>query len=535
MPWVTKGWTIQDHIEEFRSKIALKDRDHRAYFDSAEVATRQNEDHILRLRRECKEKRVELSNSNNGDEKVIKTVFAQRQRECLSLQRKTATQAIAAMDQKVCEKAKLLNLLVHRNQQKEQRLADLKNMYQRDRKLYSVSTASHERDSDQRIRKLENSLDKAMIKISTALKIQENYREILSCLEKESHIFPDHVRSLEDALEEQRTELEELREINADSQAGREMTRGMLTKLEHEVLAARRQRDKTLIAKKKQAEKQKDTADKTEKRQLRATLQNLDDMNADPRLQSRLAQENLMKIADYEEDMRRINDAHSTSQVEDILHRILDQQAKSKQLIGETCVLAKRLKLLKEEKIRLHKQYEDLKYTGERQSALGQSLISRMENHLQREIERYGEKSRTFEKKEKVLVESITGIESLYEKTKSVRLPPPSRSFATDGDIMDKLNLVEMKLVNILNLLQLADKTTVKQALAGQDFQDFMENTLPPENVRICIEEEDDYVTNELDYDSQDNEETLSRQDIKRQGQNLVEKKIRKRGRKRKS
>ncbi|XP_070532474.1 outer dynein arm-docking complex subunit 3-like [Ptychodera flava] len=532
---MTPGWTLSDHIEEFRSKIALKDRDHRAYLESSQIAKKRNEEHILHLRKQCKEKRIELANSNNGDETVIQTVFENRQRERLSLQRNTAEQAIAAIDQKFCEKAKLLNLMTYQSEQKEKRLEELQAMYKRNKKLESQSKATDENDSQQRIRKLENRLDKAKIKISTAMKIQVNYRDILSRLAEESHIFPGHVRSLESALEEQKTELEELREINADAQAGRELTKANLTKLEHEVVAARRQRDKSLNAKKKQAEKQKDAAERSEKRQLRATLQTADDFSNDPQFKTRLARDNLMKISDYEDAMRKIKDAHSISQFEDILKRVVDQKMTSEHLNEQTTLLETQLRSLKKEKISLHRQYETMKYTGDKKASFGQSLVDKMADHLEEERKRHAEMSEAFVKTEKIQVDAVTGIESLYEKTKEVRLKPPSRSFLPEGDVMDKLGLIEAKLTHILDLLELKDKHAVKKVLAGQEFQDFIESSLPPENVRICIEEEDDYVTNELDYDSQDNEETLTRQDIKNRGQHILEKKTRKRGRKRKN
>ncbi|XP_006815517.1 outer dynein arm-docking complex subunit 3-like [Saccoglossus kowalevskii] len=473
------GWTLQDQVDELRNKLALKDRDHRAYFDSSEIAKKHNDEYIIHLRKECKKKRVQLAKSINEDEKVVGVAFLKRHRERLSLRRASAPQAISIMDQKVCEKAKLFNALKHKRQQKESEIKNLQMMYLRNVDLEHEGAAHQDKKYQQEIRKLENSLDKAKIKIDTAVKVQVNYKQILNSLEKESLAFPDRLRSLESAIVEQKMEMAELKEIHTDALAGKEMIKSKLTKFELKVFGAKIQRDKCLNATKKQAEKLKDLVEKTERRPLRSTLQTEDDSANDLRLQSRINCEALVKISEYEDSMHSIMDALSISDVEHILHRVTEQQNTSKHLEEQNKYLEKQIFAMKSQKMKLQKEFEDMKYSGERK---------------------------------------------------------PKRSYAIDGDITDQLGLVEDKLQTLLNLLKLKDTNAVMKALSGVEFQEYIESSLPDENVRIQVQEEENtYESNELDYDSQDNEETPTRQDIKNRGQQILEKKTDRRSRKRKN
>nr|XP_006816447.1 PREDICTED: uncharacterized protein LOC102805762 [Saccoglossus kowalevskii] len=329
-------------------------------------------------------------------------------------------------------------------------------------------------------------------------------------------------------------ELAEMKEIHRDALAGKETIKSKLAKFEQEIFGAKRTRDKALNTMKKQAEKQKDIAEKAEKRVVRATLQTMDDTN-DPRMQSRIDKDNLVKIFEYEDSVRSIMDAISISDVEDILHRVVDQQNTSTHLQEQTEFLAKQLVLLKTRKANILKEFESMKYSGERKTVNSQTLVNKMENRLVDEMKRSQVVSEDLTRKEQVMVKTCTGVESLYHKLLSVKLPPPQRSYAVDGDALDQLGLIEKKLQILLDLLKLKDSNIVRKILAGIEFQEYMENILPAENVRIQIQEEETYVTSGLDYDSQDNEDTLTREDIKNRGQKILEKKTRKRGRKRKN
>ncbi|XP_041481892.1 uncharacterized protein LOC121429053 [Lytechinus variegatus] len=88
---MSNSWTIYDNIEQYRGKVALKERDHRAYFESSQFKKRQHEEEIAILRRDNKDTRATLAQKTlKGDARVITQALSCRKEEQLALQRKTA-------------------------------------------------------------------------------------------------------------------------------------------------------------------------------------------------------------------------------------------------------------------------------------------------------------------------------------------------------------------------------------------------------------------------------------------------------------
>ena len=84
------GWTLDDQVEELNGKYHLKNKDCEAYRESSVGEIREGERIIAKLRQENLNKRTLVAQYENGDERVIKTVFRNDHKERLSLQRLTA-------------------------------------------------------------------------------------------------------------------------------------------------------------------------------------------------------------------------------------------------------------------------------------------------------------------------------------------------------------------------------------------------------------------------------------------------------------
>lgn len=528
---MASAWTIYDNIEQYRGKVALKERDHRAYYESSQLKKRQHEQEIAILRRDNKETRVTLTQKTlQGDARLITQALSSRKEEQLALQRKTAESAIHELDLKVCEKAKQLNFLRYDRLQKMQRIADMDASMATEKSVMKNHGKLAKHDQ-QTIRMIENNLDKAKIKHDMAIKIQRNYIEILQCLEEERLALPKKLRSLERTLEEQRKELAELKEINKDAHIKKDLAKAEFTQLEQKMMEAKRSRDRTLTRMKKQAERQKEMAEKTEKR-ARATLQT-DDATQDTKRQSQMDEDNWVKVTTYEEAFQRIKDATGVSDINEIEARFLSQKLTFEHLELQKLSGEKQRKSLEEQNRQLLEQYEALKYSGESKMSQGEQLLEQMQDHLDAETVRRDTAKRNLENAYKLLSNLKSGIKHLVDTLKDIKVRGSTRNLAlSTEDPVEQLNICEVKLLQMMQQANVKDTATFWKVKSSPEFQEFMENHLAPENLRIRIDEPDAYDSDEYGYDSQDNEDMLTNADIKRQGQNLMNAKKSKRKKK---
>ncbi|XP_022085215.1 coiled-coil domain-containing protein 151-like [Acanthaster planci] len=525
------AWTVYDHMDECRGKIALKERDHRAYYESSQVDKQCNEDEIAALRRNNKEKRVVLAQqTRHGDERVIHEALMSRRDENLALRRKTAEDAIAEMDQKMCEKEKQLNSLREEKEKRQSRIKELETALARLELLAKNSDNNYAQYDLKTIRMVENNLDKARIKHETARKLQQTYLEIVRCLEEERLSLPKRLKALEGALEEQRQELRELTGISQDARIKRDQAKAELSVLEQTMIEAKRSRDRTLTRMKKQADKQKEMADKIEKR-ARATLQ-ADDPSQESKRQSQMDEDNWVKVTTYEEAFRRIQEATGVSNIEEIEARFMNQGGTYEHLLAQKQTVEKQRKWLTEQKRQLTQQYEAMKYSGESKMSQGQQLLERMQEHLNKTEQRRDLLRNSVHKNNMVLTDVKNGIHHVYETLKDIKLKPPMRNNANLGDYLDQLQICENKLQKLMTQANVRDSASFKKVMNSTEFQEFMENTQKAENLRVRLDEPDSNDSDDFGYDSQDNEDMMTNADIKHQGQVLMDqKKTKKRAR----
>ncbi|XP_038063526.1 coiled-coil domain-containing protein 151-like [Patiria miniata] len=518
------AWTVYDHIDECRGKVALKERDHRAYYESSQVDKQFNEVEIAALRQNNKDKRVNLAQQTfHGDERVINEALESHRDENLALRRKTAEEAISEMDQKMCEKEKQLNSLREQREKRENRIKELETALARLDLLAKNSDNNYAQYDLKTIRMVENNLDKARIKHETARKLQQTYIEIVRCLEEERLSLPKKLKALEGALEEQRHELRELTGISQDARIKRDQAKAELSVLEQTMIEAKRSRDRTLTRMKKQAEKQKEMADKIEKR-ARATLQT-DDPSQESKRQSQMDEDNWVKVTTYEEAFKRIQEATGVSSIEEIEARFMNQGGTYEHLLAQKRTSEKQRKWLSEQKRQLTQHYEAMKYSGESKMSQGQQMLEKMQEHLGKTEQRRDLLRNSVHRNHMVTTDVKNGIRHLYDTLKDIKLKPPMKNNANPDDYLDQLQICENKLQKLMTQANVRDSASFKKIMNSTEFHEFMENRQKTENLRVRLDEPDSYDSDDFGYDSQDNEDMMTNADIKREGQMLMDQK----------
>nr|XP_058956932.1 outer dynein arm-docking complex subunit 3-like [Pocillopora verrucosa] len=536
--------TTTEEIEELKKKLALLDGDRKAYYESSQWTMKKNKDTISKLREKNKRLRFELAKKKAGDEQVIDDAFREKdpQRHC-AMRGMSGKAAITKLDQQVCEAEKKLNACKHQRSTREKKLEALETEYNqlvKDAEEVS-STDAGESAEAQKLRSLENGLDKMILKVNEAKKIKTIYEGLLEQLKEERRTWPNQLNNHEKAICAQREELEELNAMNHDAQIAREAAKAELTKLEQSVFERKKEREKELAQYKKQAEEKKDHAEKVEKRLQRSSLQQ-EDLTEQKAVLSGEEQER--KITTYEEAMNKIKDTTGVSDIKEVVQRFLSQGDTQKHL--ETLKLnnEKMLVRLKEEKEKLRMEYEEMKYSGEAKLSSGQRMLEEFQQRLADEEKRCSDAKDRQERANKTLVNVKAGIEHLADKLQHLKapkghVPQAQLSPTSDEYILDLLGTCEQKLLKLTDDLGGKDISDVMKEMEDAEFRATMENKLPQYNTRVKLPTTSDRMAvYDDDEDSGEDEDVLSRNAIKRYSQQLVDSKTKKhkpRNRKRKT
>jgi len=137
------------------------------------------------------------------------------------------------------------NLLRHQVKQKEERYAEvekkLKELALEER--HASKTKGGASTEMQRLRALENSLDKANIKAQEAQHIKRTYEQIISQLEKDRLQFDGTIATLEKAVEARKQELVQLESMCTDACMARDQARQTLVQREETLATERKTRE----------------------------------------------------------------------------------------------------------------------------------------------------------------------------------------------------------------------------------------------------------------------------------------------------
>ncbi|XP_076091241.1 outer dynein arm-docking complex subunit 3-like [Mytilus galloprovincialis] len=530
---VMSAWTQQEQIDELRGKLHLKERDARAFFESSEEKKIKNERLIASLRAENKRKRVILAKSINGDEKVIHSVFQNRKEELLSMQRYTVEGAVKTMDQKVCEASKRRNTIKHEADIKRDRLKELQSTL---RQMRLVNTQDFDLERKQVIRRLQNEMDKAGIKYEAARNITRRYEEIMTHMQEECRLYPARLNVLEEIFRDASTELDVLKLMNEKAVKSSDDTRRDLMKMEREMYQARRARDQQLTVTKKEVERRKEPTDRQERRAKVAYVTDTAGDTKAMKLQQE-KEDRQEKILTLEDAFERIKSAIHVSNMDDIVYRVTNQDNTRHRILQQEQENLDAKERLMEEKTSLRVIFEDLKFTSQRQIAKGRKMVEDVQEYVKKEETSRDDCLTEMTVNEKLLLDLQSGIATLYEKLKEIRLKPPYHNFSKSDPVEDLANC-QRKLEVLLTGLGLWKKTPELSPvnLNEHKLHTYLENKLPADNVRIRLETDDGSDIDDFHFDhDQDNDGLLSRDDIKRQGMDFLNSKLKpkkKKGRK---
>ena len=216
------------------------------------------------------------------------------------------------------------------------------------------------------------------------------------------------------------------------------------------------------------------------------------------------------KIESYEEAMRRIQDATGVSDIQEVVQRFYAQEQSKVYLeemrVKNTALLTQ----LREKKDNVTKQFEALKYSGEARNTSNQRMMKEFESHLTSAEARRRSANEKLAETAAMLVRVKTGIDHLYDKLDNLKAVK-HRAANTEEN---KLEESEHRLVELIK-----DLEQRKGDLSNEDITAPL--VVSEYNTRILMPTNDKQ--EDEDEEESDDEYAITREQIKKQAQDLVD------------
>uniref|UniRef100_A0A915F0R5 Coiled coil domain containing protein 151 n=1 Tax=Echinococcus canadensis TaxID=519352 RepID=A0A915F0R5_9CEST len=479
-------------------------------------------------------------------------------------------EALDTMDYHTCDAMKRLNALRHQTNKKIENLNHLKRKYCEtyDAKI-QLDNILNISGVGKILRDLDNRLDKAKLKCEEADHIYRAYKQIKEKLEEEQLTFPACLENLENQIKDSKKELEKLQRMHYDAMLAKDSALRELKFREEENKNDRRRRDIEISALRKVAEDKRSKADFGEKK-LMTVSSSEDGHSYSPYGAFGPKEEQLQKIRMYEDMYRKIRDVTGVQDVVKMAARFESQLETMEHLNtlkteGET-VIAELQSQFKNLKMEL----DDLKYTGESELEGNQKLVKEYEEKVKEVTAERDALQQQLDEVSSLIVHCKAGMIHICEKLEDVDVPIPkvdkpvslaegadasTTKVAEDGsggveriresersdETIALISLCSEKVKGLLESMKRYDydkkidkiqETARRTILSTSEFFGATEAKVPEFNMRVPTSQDLDNGPGE-DNDSvlyeDDDDGALSRNAMKKQSQQIVEMRTKKR------
>ncbi|XP_017272386.1 coiled-coil domain-containing protein 151 isoform X2 [Kryptolebias marmoratus] len=530
---------LHDQRTELQRKIQLLEGDRAAFYESSQSTIKKNQESIRQLRQENKRLYKKLAEAKAGDEHVVGEAFHNRGLEKDAFRNMSGRAALATVDQKVLSKTKRLNALKHTTQTYQQRLAELKLEYNRmkpggggggdaGRALSSDARARKREEDATKLRALENRLEKTQLKCKEAESIMAYYLKLKRHLQDESLTFQVQLDGLEAEILKHREELHNLQVMNNDAQLSREAAKAELHQQEDLLSKERKERERIITSYRKMVEERRAQAERVDRKVQRPAVQPDELSSEAQRSTTRMAAEEERAVSSFEDAFRRIKDATGVTDIHEIVERFVSQKETHRHLEKLKGENEEVLQQLKEQKELLHRQFEEIRYSGEAKLSKEQQQLEECEQQLQAQQLRCDTAKESLDWLLKTLSTVRAGVEHLAEKLQHIALSEDrAAEVRPDSDelVLQLLIQSELKLQALQAELEGADLDAIMKEMEEDEFYVRIEGKLPEYNTRVRLPEDraleppDDEDGSEEDSEG----DVVSREALKRQSQLIIE------------
>ena len=197
------------------------------------------------------------------------------------------------------------------------------------------------------------------MKCTEAVTIQRTYNQIKSHLIQESLTYTNRLDAMEMQIRRTEEELREAQRSALEADLAQKNAKNELKKSEDRVYRERKERELRLNELKSEAEEKRLHAERVDRR----ALQRPTSPQEDPK--DKLSENDQNKVDMYENAFSRIKEATGTSTMQEVVDRFMSQDSTTAHLETMKIDAQQNVAKLRDEKARLNKEFEEMKYSGE--------------------------------------------------------------------------------------------------------------------------------------------------------------------------
>ncbi|XP_066888827.1 outer dynein arm-docking complex subunit 3 isoform X2 [Kogia breviceps] len=556
---------VYTQVAELQSKIQLLEGDQKAFYESTQCSIKKNQETINQLHEETRALQLQLTDLLQRDEKVIQAVIRKWKSEKPYLKNRTSQKALEHLDHRLSEKVKQLNALRYQLGLRQKWLEELQLQHSL-RELEMAEAKDSNTEVAKTMRNLENRLEKAQMKVEEAEHITNVYLQLKAYLQEESLRLENRLDFMEAEVVRTKRQLEKLNLMNQEALNARDIAKNQLQHLEETVFRERKKRERYLTQCKKRAEERKLQNERMERKVgIPGTQQEQVLLQSDDRLQDSMrskeeALRRLWNTYQMEVLFGKVKDATGVAETHAVVRRFLAQGDNFTQLETLKNENQQTLMRLKQEKQQLQRELEDFKYSGEAMLVSEQRLHDELQGRIKAGEQRCADTQDRLELSMQAMQMAKEGLEHLAGKLNHILVAGPAHEEALQdvrggastqeagrfaekeldpkaGDYLPNLlGLVEEKLLKLQAQLQNHNVPEMLRHIADREFYSTLEGKLPKYNTRIALPvagRKDRFFDEEESEDKYSN--VVTRAELKRRSQKLIESRSKKTSRSRRS
>ncbi|XP_013360565.1 PREDICTED: coiled-coil domain-containing protein 151 isoform X2 [Chinchilla lanigera] len=412
--------SVHTQVVELQRKIQLLEGDRKTFYESSQWNIKKNQEAISQLREEIKALQGQLTDLLQGDEKVVQAVIQEWKEEKPYLKNRMAQQALEHLDHQLSGKVKQLNALRHQVVLRQRRLDQLQ-LQDSLRQLEVAEAQDSQTEMAKTMRNLENRLEKARMKVEEAEYITGVYLQLKAYLQEEALTLGNQLDAMEAEVLKAKQEVQELHVVNQEALNARDIAKNQLQYLEEKVIRERKKRELYISDCKKRAEEKKLQNERMERKTQRDhLLLQSDDTIQDHQHAKEEELRRRWSMYQMEVTFSKVKDATGAAETHSVVRRFLAQGYTFTQLETLKKENEQTLLKLKEEKQRLQRELEDLKYSGEAERVSQQKLQEELQRSLKAEEQRRTEAQEHLERATRTAQVVRESLEHLASKLKVI-------------------------------------------------------------------------------------------------------------------
>ncbi|KAM8991224.1 coiled-coil domain-containing protein 183-like isoform 2-T2 [Ara ararauna] len=515
---------LSKHIKELRASIALQGQARKFYTKSQEEKFNRNRELLPQLR-EAVQEDVHVLGLVRKHKLTISEACGVKQPLGIALASKTLEVAQEKLRAEIYDQVNTCNMLLYQVKQRSRAQEQLQRRLQQ---LQDVQMDDKQHQA-QVVRTLESNIEKMQSKVRAGQKVTALYLVVRDALRKELAHLPLHLDLLSEMAELQHREVEDMELIASDGLRSARVTKEHVARMESQFLAERELRDSMLAAQKVPIDRRwlKEPKERLLKAQARRDLARdfLSQPAQDPLVAAKLkaTKSRLQHEAWVMEKMEKAKAAVQCSCLWDIPGRLLTQQKSLVELEQYLAECKEKKQELKKTLKELEMKLDELKFRQPPDTT--RELEEDLRMRLQWEEARLEQRRAQLLRSQETLLEFENGLDNLFIRLHGIPVPGQEHSGKAMG-VHEKLQQCKQKLQYLVQ--RVADLPPSSHSEDDETFvkvRQLLEKTLmnDPQNQKVSLEDMDIRVQGDFDLADKQSGLVLTREDIKKQGLQLME------------